>query len=294
MNIDPVAKHIVPQQATAQRIQEYGVGIFNQLVTKSALKKALKQGLILVNNHVATTATFIQGGETITLLSAKIKASKRALILPLKILFEDNHLAVIHKPAGILVSGNDFKTITNALPQNLKASGLADRTTPQPVHRLDYPTTGVLLIGKTISAIRALNQSFETKAVKKVYYAVVIGQMAEKGEVKTSIDGKEASSKYELIKTVPSKRFEFLSLVKLEPSTGRRHQLRKHLARIGHPILGDSQYGIEGRILKGKGLYLHAYSLSFVHPIQDKIMYATSNMPLKFQKIFSGEYFKNS
>ena len=91
-------------------------------------------------------------------------------------LFEDEHLAMIHKPAGILVSGNGFKTIAKALSQNLKPSTLKDCTTLQPIHRLDYATTGILLIGKTSSSIRALNKLFENKAINKSYYAISIGE----------------------------------------------------------------------------------------------------------------------
>lgn len=214
---------------------------------------------------------------------------KRKLIFPLKVLFEDEYLAVIHKPAGILVSGNSFKTIANALDQNLKRSNLPDAAMPQPVHRLDYATTGVLLIGKTSSSIRDLNKIFENQAVSKTYYAVTIGEMEDKGEITSEVDGKKSQSKYTLCKSVPSERFGKLNLVKLEPQTGRRHQLRKHLASIGNPILGDKEYGIENLILNGKGLYLHAYSLKFIHPFTNEEIYLKDEVPQRFTKIFKGE-----
>ena len=151
-------------------------------------------------------------------------------------------MAAIHKPAGILVSGNSFKTIAAALPQNLNPSSLLDAALPQPAHRLDYATTGVLLVGKTNTSIRALNKLFEDKAIHKTYYAVTIGAMPTKGEITSPIDGKASNSKYSVKKTVPSERFGQLNLVKLEPKTGRRHQLRKHLLHIGNPILGDATY----------------------------------------------------
>ncbi|WP_396591313.1 RluA family pseudouridine synthase [Allomuricauda sp. R78024] len=193
---------------------------------------------------------------------------------------------MIHKPAGILVSGNSFKTIAYALPQNIKPSKLSDATIPQPVHRLDYATTGVLLVGKTSSSIQALNKMFENKAVKKTYYAVTIGEMIPKGEISSKIDGKSAQSNYIITKSVPSKRFGKLNLVKLNPQTGRRHQLRKHLSSIGNPILGDKDYGIENLILKGKGLYLHAYSLKFVHPFTGEGIHMMDELPKRFKKIF--------
>jgi 23S rRNA pseudouridine1911/1915/1917 synthase len=202
------------------------------------------------------------------------------------VLFEDDYLAVIHKPAGILVSGNSFKTITNALVRNIKKSKLPDATKPQPVHRLDFETTGVLLVGKTSSSIRALNKLFEDKYIKKTYYATAIGEIDSEGEITTNIDGKTSKSNYTLCKTVLSKRFGTLNLVQLEPQTGRRHQLRKHLSFIGHPILGDKVYGVEPLILNGKGLYLHAYSLQFTHPFTHEQLFFKDELPERFKKIF--------
>jgi 23S rRNA pseudouridine1911/1915/1917 synthase len=255
-------------------------------LTKSALKKALKKRYITVNTVIATSAIFIQGGETITLSIPEEVDFKKKLVLPLQVIFEDDHLAAIHKPAGILVSGNRFKTITNALAQNLKPSTLPDATKPQPVHRLDYPTTGILLAGKTSSGIRALNTLFEDKTIQKTYYAVTIREMNDSGTITSTIDGKKAQSNYIVKESVSSKRFGQLNLVELEPETGRRHQLRKHLSNIGNPILGDGEYGIENLIVKGKGLYLHAYTLEFVHPFTNEKVYLKDGLPQKFNKIF--------
>jgi 23S rRNA pseudouridine1911/1915/1917 synthase len=240
-----------------------------------------------VNGTLASSATYIHGGETICLSIPEEVSPKKKLILALNVLFEDEYLAVIHKPAGILVSGNSFKTIANALPQNIKPSKLPDATTPQPAHRLDYATTGILLVGKTNSSIRALNKLFEHKKVEKIYFAATIGKMAQQGEITLAIDGKQSLSKYKLIESVPSQRFEKLNLVQLKPQTGRRHQLRKHLSSIGNPILGDTDYGIENLILKGKGLYLHAYSLNFIHPFTKSIIHLVDELPQRFKKLFN-------
>nr|WP_256928808.1 RluA family pseudouridine synthase [Winogradskyella sp. HaHa_3_26] len=277
---------MVPQRSIAIRLQDYGVGIFDAFPTKSAFKKALKKDYVSINDNIATSATFINGGETITLSVPENVSPKKRLIFKLKVLFEDDYLAIIHKPGGILVSGNHFKTITNALIQNLKQSTLEDATQPQPAHRLDFPTTGILLVGKTSSSIRALNKLFEDRAIKKTYYAVTIGKMKPEGSITTEVDGKPCKSNYKVHQTVPSERFGYLNLVELEPFTGRRHQLRKHLSGIGNPILGDKDYGIESLILNGKGLYLHAYSLKFVHPFTKEKMYLKDDFPLNFKKIF--------
>ncbi|MGB1031527.1 MAG: RluA family pseudouridine synthase [Flavobacteriales bacterium] len=270
------------------RLQEYGVGIFVSAFTKSALKKALKKNLITVNGDLATSATMISGGEHIELTIEEKVSPKKQLILPLKVIFEDDHLAVIHKPSGVLVSGNGFITVANGLAQNLKTSPLADATLPQPVHRLDFATTGVLLVGKTASAIRQLNKLFEDKKIKKTYFAVTIGEMDSEGRICSAIEGKKCESEYLVQQSVPSKRFGTLNLVKLHPHTGRRHQLRIHLSSIGKPILGDKDYGIEGLILKGKGMYLHAHSLEFVHPFTAEKVRIEDPLPEKFRKLFVG------
>ena len=193
---------------------------------------------------------------------------------------------MIHKPAGILVSGNGFKTIAHALAQNIQRSTLPDAATPQPVHRLDYATTGILLIGKTSSSIRRLNQMFEQKEISKTYYAITIGEMHPHGEITGEIDGKTARSEYTRIATVSSQRFKNLNLVLLKPTTGRKHQLRRHLLSIGNPILGDRDYGVEGLILQGKGLYLHAYSLDYTHPYTGEPIHQEDPLPQRFKKIF--------
>ena len=277
--------HIAEEQKIPIRIQEYAVGIFNTTATRSAVKKAIKKKLILVDNIPVTTAKIIIGGEKITLFSSVNKKPAKPLKLKLSVVFEDDYLAVIEKPPGILVSGNTFKTIDNALEQNINKSNQRDAVKPRPVHRLDFPTTGLLLIGKTSSSIQLLNQLFEHKKIKKIYHAITIGKMNSDGFILSKVNRKEAKSSYKTIHTVKSERFEFLNLVELSPKTGRRHQLRVHLLSIGNPILGDQEYGIEPLVLKGKGLYLHSSQLDFTHPFTKEKLALTSNLPKKFNLI---------
>jgi len=263
------------------------VGLFSSCATKSALKKILNKGLIRVNGEKATTATFIHGGEEIELIKEEISEPENQLEYELHLLYEDEHLAAIYKPAGIAVSGNKFKTVANALEQNLSKSNLPDICHPQPAHRLDYPTTGVLLAGKTSSGIRALNLMFEEKEIEKSYLAVAIGEIKKlKGDFDEAIDDKEAFTSYEVLDSVISERFGFLNLVLLQPATGRRHQLRKHLSSRGNAILGDADYSLEGLLLKGKGLYLHAYSVEFTHPFTKENLTIQAPVPKKFLKLF--------
>ena len=129
------------------------------------LKKAIKKELVFIDGILATTSKFISGGEKIELFQSEESTNFNRLKLDLKVLFEDDYLAIIFKPAGILVSGNKFVTITNALAQNLQKSNQPDAVKPQPIHRLDYPTSGLLLVGKTSSAIIKLSELFKNKEI---------------------------------------------------------------------------------------------------------------------------------
>jgi 23S rRNA pseudouridine1911/1915/1917 synthase len=269
-------------------LQEYGVEIFYPVPTKSAWKKAIKKGHVYVNGQAADTANWIKGGEEIELIIPDPPKPRKQLRLKLKVLYEDAFLAAVSKPAGILVSGNSFYTVDNGLEQNLNSSTEKDACRPRPVHRLDYATTGILLIGKTRDAIRKLNGMFEDKAMRKSYLAVTIGFMEDHARIEETIDGRDAITEYNLLRHEESERFERLNLVEVNPLSGRRHQIRKHLAGMGNPILGDRDYGREGLILKGKGLYLHhAHSLEFRHPFTNESIKIIDPMPERFGKIFS-------
>ncbi|WP_272149830.1 RluA family pseudouridine synthase [Tenacibaculum aiptasiae] len=281
-----IETHKVPLLENPIRLQEYAVGIFKTIPTKSGIKKAIKKELVFVDGKIASTALFIRGNETIELFKIEQNSTIKKFNFSLEVLFEDEHLAIIYKPSGILVSGNSFATIDNSLEQNLTKSTLFDTVRPRPVHRLDYPTSGLLLIGKTTSSITLLNQLFEKKNIQKTYHAINIGKMEPIGEINSPIDSKSALTHYKTIQTVSSPRFTYLNLVELKPATGRKHQLRKHLLSIGNPILGDKEHCIEKLVLNGKGLYLHASSLEFTHPFTNELINIKKELPKKFKKIF--------
>jgi 23S rRNA pseudouridine1911/1915/1917 synthase len=278
--------HYAIKQEKPIRFQEYGVGVFKTIPTKSGIKKAIKKEFIFIDGVLATTSKYISGGEKIELFEAENSPIFERLQLNLEVLFEDDYLAIIYKPAGILVSGNKFVTIANGLTQNLIKSNQPDAVRPQPIHRLDYPTSGILLIGKTSSSINALSALFKNKEIQKTYFAITIGEMKENGKMNFPVDEKIALTQFEVLQTVVSKRFTRLNLVKLNPKTGRKHQLRKHLSSIGNPILGDKEYFKEGLILKGRGLYLHASALDFIHPFTKDTISITKENPKKFTTIF--------
>ncbi|MGK0387005.1 MAG: 23S rRNA pseudouridine1911/1915/1917 synthase [Patiriisocius sp.] len=279
--------YIVPTLDKPIRLSDLRGGTFTLVPSRKAFTKRIKAGLVQVNNQVASTATPLFGQEIICIFRDETPSKKPRIELPLEIIFEDEHLAIIYKPAGIEVSGNKRYTVENALANTLSQSRQKDALErPEPIHRLDYPTSGCLLIGKTSSSVLALNKSFQEKTIHKVYYAITLGKQETIGTIKSPIDGKESSSHFEVIATAASVKYTALNLVKLIPSTGRKHQLRKHLASLGNPIMGDLQYGTVGNIAKGNGLYLHAYSLAFTHPKTGVTISEQIPLPKKYIKIF--------
>jgi 23S rRNA pseudouridine1911/1915/1917 synthase len=277
---------VLPQMPGMVRLSDLSPEFFRTVASRKGLKKAIAKGLVHINGRVGHSGDHLHGGEQIACYSEG-GAMHPVLSLGLAVLWEDDHLAVVLKPAGLEVSGNRKWTLENALPFNLRPSGQPDALQrAEPIHRLDYPTTGAVLVGKTTGAVAALNRLFETKAVRKTYLAITIGKMDDRGEVCQPVDGKPSSSAYSVLRSVASQRFGVLNLVALQPATGRRHQLRRHMAVIGNPILGDATYGSEGLVLKGNGLYLHALSLGFLHPFSGEEVQVEAPVPAKFLRIF--------
>ncbi|NND64163.1 MAG: RluA family pseudouridine synthase [Flavobacteriaceae bacterium] len=281
-----IETHTVPELGEKVRLQDYAVGIFKTLVSRKGTKKAIKKRRLTINGKLAFTGDWIHGGEEISLLEDRL-IHLPSTELKLEILFEDEYMAAVYKPAGILVSGNKRHTLENALSSNLSKSKQIDALLkPQPLHRLDYPTTGVLLVGKTANVTMKLKKMFETRKVEKMYHAVTIGNMENYGEITSAIDGKQARSEFILREIISSEKYTALNLVQLIPHTGRRHQLRKHLLEIGNPILGDPVYKLERDKRRGGRLYLHATAVKFDHPITHESIEVVAPFPKKFIKLF--------
>lgn len=284
-----LSTHIVASNISPTRLSDYACGLFPQLVSRKSVKKAIKGGAIRVNKRISTTAYWVQANDEIQLYDLEQQAPK-SYDLTLEVVYEDEDLAVINKPAGIVVSGNQFRTITNTLSANLQSSSLSDALAwPKPTHRLDQATSGLLLIAKTASARVHLGQQFEDKTIQKRYRAICIGPVPQSGQITDSIEGKPALTRYELVSQSSSIKNQTLSLLDLYPETGRTHQLRIHLSHLGYPILGDALYGREGLILKRKGLFLAAVALQFQHPRTGHTRVVEIPHPGKFDKLLERE-----
>lgn len=284
-----ILSHILPPDALPIRLSDYGPGIFPGLPTKSAFKKALKKGEIQVDGQPGTTGHIVKPGEVITWNPAEQKSVKLYHI-ELETVYEDEYMAVVNKPAGVVVSGNQFRTLENAIPLHLKPSPNTDAlASPKAIHRLDALTSGLIIIAKTAGARVKLSTQMQQKDIHKTYNAVVIGETEESWSSETPIDEKPARTLFKKITSVPSLRSGTLTLVEAKPITGRTHQIRKHLAEAGTPILGDKTYGKEGWIMKGKGLFLCATRVDFSHPYSGEQMSVEIPPPGKFEKFMQGE-----
>lgn len=281
--------HLVPEQIPQIRLVDYVVKIFFEYPSRSAVKKAIKRGEILLDEQKTNQAEFIRPNQIISIVELQ-RSIPKVYELNLEVIYEDEHLAVIQKPAGISVSGNKYKTIVNALPFNLRKTAEKNALhTPLPAHRLDYSTSGLLLIAKTRFVLARLGYQFENREIAKNYRAIVIGELPEKGIIDDPVDGQEAITRYYRLNTARSLKVDHISLLDLFPETGRTHQLRKHLAGIGHPIVGDTRYCNDYPLLRGKGLFLAAIGLSFKHPVNQKELQLTIATPHKFESLFDRE-----
>lgn len=281
--LEQVEEYIVPEMQQQARLSDIAGGMFVTLPSRKGMKKAIDKGWVTVNGEPATTGTWICGGETIALFRP-LESNKLLYDLKFEVLYEDDYLAIVSKPAGISVSGNKRRTMENALPGNLKKSAAPDALfQPEPVHRLDYPTSGALLVAKTQLALSALNQMFADREIEKEYRAIVPGELLSQGEVRLDVGGKPAYTSWKVLRSVDSPRFGKLHLVQLVPHTGRRHQLRQHMAALGCPILGDVQYTNPDITLTGKGLFLHSALLAFDHPVTGQKISVSAGLPKKFK-----------
>ena len=277
--------HIVPAILEEIRLQEYAVSIFATIQSRSGLKKAIKKGLILIDGQRAQTGDWIKEGQKIELLQAEI-ANKKIFRLDFEVLFEDEHIAVVHKPPGFPTSGNFFKTVENALPHNLKKTSQPDALPfPLPAHRLDNPTAGILICAKTTSSLLKLQKDLSERKIQKVYYALVHGKLTEDRRLDSEIEEKPSVTLIRPLKFLKIKDEKY-TLVEAKPLTGKTHQIRIHLNRNAHPIVGDEIYGIEETgYFAHKNLYLFSGGVSFSHPVTKESIDLEIKLPKRFRNL---------
>jgi len=283
-------QHRVEQIPDKIRLIDYAMDVFQDFIlTRSMVKKILKKGLIEIDGQKAKGGEWIAVGQEISLFQSE-ENTPEPFEMKLEIVFEDEHLAVIVKPAGIVVSGNMYRTIVNAVQYNISKSNLPDALPwPRPIHRLDMQTSGLLIIAKTQLASIELGKQLENKTLKKRYRAILVGEVDDELSFKSDIDNQTAHSELVKVKTINSIKSKHLSLVDLFPHTGRTHQLRIHTSENGTPILGDKLYGDLENTKLHKGLFLSAVEITFTHPKTKEIINLKIDQPAKFDSLLERE-----
>jgi 23S rRNA pseudouridine1911/1915/1917 synthase len=276
------------------------------LLSRSQIKRLIEQGDVQVGGKKAKASRRLKTGDAVSLVLPEPKALEvQAEDRPLTILYEDSHLLVIDKPAGMVVhpgAGNYSGTLVNALLHHCEdLAGIGGVLRPGIVHRLDKDTSGVLVAAKNDLSHRGLSEQFKKHTPSRKYIGIVFGQLSSEGQVDSLIGrhpvyrqkmstrprkGREARTHWKV-----RERFAHFCLAEFRLETGRTHQIRVHLSSIGHPLLGDPTYGgrkglggVEPALLR-QGLQkfprqaLHASSLGFIHPLTGKYLEFSSPLP---------------
>ncbi|WP_268817558.1 23S rRNA pseudouridine(1911/1915/1917) synthase RluD [Cognatazoarcus halotolerans] len=282
-NFPPSVRYLnVPADCAGLRIDQALARLMPEH-SRNRLQSWLRDGLILVDGGGADPKRKVWGGEALSVSEPRAGEHSEALPenIPIDIVFEDDALLVINKAVGLVVhpgSGNWTGTLLNAL---LHHDGtLASVPRAGIVHRLDKDTSGLLVVARSLQAQTELVRQLQARSVKRHYVALVLGDLAGAGTVNEPIGrhptqrtrmavvpaGKPAVTHFEV-----RKRFGHSTLVECRLETGRTHQIRVHMAHIGHPLVGDETYGrrraAEARLCAFPRQALHAYRLGFMHPV---------------------------
>jgi 23S rRNA pseudouridine1911/1915/1917 synthase len=280
-------------------------------VSRARVQEMIAESLVLVNDAAAKASLKLRGGERIDVLGAAQRAPLKAVAeeIPLDIVYEDDDLAVINKPAGMMVhagagatdDARNRGTLVNALLHHLRnLSGVGGELRPGIVHRLDKETSGLIVVAKSDDAHRKLGAQFAAREVKKKYVALVHGWVKkDSGTLAQSISrdrvrrtrmttrhegGRTAVTHYRVVRRLDTKFGKF-TLLDVKIDTGRTHQIRVHMSAMGYPVVGDTMYGAP-RQARGKnaviGLsrnFLHAAELQFQHPRTGEAVALQSELP---------------
>ncbi|MBQ8655310.1 MAG: RluA family pseudouridine synthase [Clostridia bacterium] len=266
-------------------------------LTRSRIASLMEDGQVTVDGKIETKAGMKpRAGQLIRLTVPAPKAAvPQAEDIPLTILYEDQDLAVVVKPCGMVVhpaAGNEDGTLVNALLHHLDSlGGIGGELRPGIVHRLDKDTSGLLLVAKNDAAQLALSRQLQDRLMEKHYRALVDGNLREdSGRIEAAIarskkdrkkmavdpEGREAITEWSVLS-----RGRGVTLLDVHILTGRTHQIRVHMKHVGHPVCGDPIYG-SPRGAKVPRLMLHAWSLSFTHPSTGERMTFTAPLPEEF------------
>lgn len=283
-----------------QRIDKV-LTIYMENLSRSYLQKLLKDGLVFVNDKPVKANYKVKENDKIHfVIPDAIEPDIKPQDIPLSILYEDDDLLIVDKPKGMVVHpapGHYTDTLVNAIMFHCKnkLSGINGVLRPGIVHRIDRDTTGSIMICKNDFSHQDIAQQLKQHSIHRVYHAIVCGRLKEtEGTIEGAIgrdkkdrkkmaicsEGKPAITHYKVLK-----EFANFSYVQCQLETGRTHQIRVHMASIGHPLLGDEVYGTKSKNFSLNGQCLHAKILGFIHPRTGEYIEVDSPLPAYFQHL---------
>ncbi len=296
-----ISNLIIPEDLGLERIDAYLARNGGRNVSRSQIKKLIDSGRIHVNGHEVSAHYAIKAGDRVT-ISWDDEPVEDHLPenIPLEILYEDEQLLFVNKPAGMVVhpaKGSLRHTLVNALLYHTKhLSQVGGGERPGIVHRLDKDTSGVMIVAKNNVVHRHLGRQFKEHTIQRVYVTIVKGTVQhdegiceepvgraflnKKKIIIRPTGGKDAATSYRVLK-----RFRDATYLEIYPHTGRTHQIRVHMKHIGHAVLGDSFYGMSSPLIARQAL--HAASLEVTHPITGERLAFSSALPKDMQDLLA-------
>jgi 23S rRNA pseudouridine1911/1915/1917 synthase len=287
---------LITEGESGERLDQFVAGAVG--LSRSQAQRLIEGGMVTVDGLVKSKNHKLRRGERVV---AQYRGPESARPgpqkIPLNIVFEDEDIVVVSKPAGMVVhpaAGHHDGTLVNALLNSVEGlSEIGDETRPGIIHRLDRDTSGLMVVARSNRAHIGLQGSVRKRELKRLYLALVHGvpdtrlgtidapvgrdQKNRKKMAVTGKTGKRAITNFKVMEA-----FDQAALLEVELITGRTHQIRVHLSYIGHPVVGDPEYGIIGTLEKELGIsrqFLHAYRLSFPHPTRGEMLDFTDPLP---------------
>ena len=290
---------VIPVEYEDVRLDKSVSELMGEKLSRSSIQKMIKNGELTVNGKTEKTSYQVKMDDIIAFtLQDPVELDIKAEDIPLTVLYEDDDVLIVDKPKGMVVhpaAGHAEGTLVNALAYYCKGklSGINGVLRPGIVHRIDKDTSGSLVVCKNDVAHQGLAEQFQVHSITRKYYCICLGNIKEdEGTIDKPIgrhpmerkkmciaeNGRRAVTHYKVLE-----RFGKYTYLECRLETGRTHQIRVHLASIGHPILGDLVYGKQD--YKGMGQILHAGVLGFEHPVTGEWIEVTSELPAYFQEL---------
>lgn len=271
-------------------------------LTRSRIQKLIAEGNITVNGGLAKANAKLKSGDVIEVFLPEPKeTSIVAEEIELDVVYEDKHMLVVNKPQGMVVhpaAGNFSGTLVNALMAHCgdNLSGINGELRPGILHRIDKDTSGLLLVAKDDRAHLGLSEQIKEHSLTREYFCLVHGRIkADSGTIDAPIGRDEKDRKKMTITEKNSRnavthfyveeRFDKYTFVRCRLETGRTHQIRVHMSKNGHPIVGDAVYGRRKEEFKLSGQLLHAYKVGYIHPISGEYMEFEREVPEYFKEV---------